>query len=73
MAVLQGLRCFLSQAKSFLLDSGELSPPLETLVPDNEKGTTILTCKDARREGGRKKEGEEYIIRMGEILSRGRN
>ncbi|XP_052353331.1 ras and Rab interactor 2 isoform X1 [Oncorhynchus keta] len=41
LVVLQGLRCFLSQAKSFLLDSGELSPPLETLVPENEKAIAL--------------------------------
>ncbi|XP_034020728.1 ras and Rab interactor 2 [Thalassophryne amazonica] len=34
--LLQGLRVFLSQAKSCLLDSGELEPPVETLVPENE-------------------------------------
>ncbi|KAM6949586.1 ras and Rab interactor 2 [Aplochiton taeniatus] len=39
--LLQGLRRFLSQAKSFLLDSGELEPPLETLVPDNEKDLAL--------------------------------
>lgn len=36
--LLQGLRLFLSQMKCCLLDSGELEPPIETLVPDNEKG-----------------------------------
>lgn len=36
--VLQGLRKFLTQAKGFLLGSGELEPPIETLVPENEKG-----------------------------------
>ncbi|XP_019899093.1 ras and Rab interactor 3 isoform X2 [Esox lucius] len=41
VGVLLGLRRFLSQAKSFLLDSGELSPPLETLVPDNEKDLAL--------------------------------
>ena len=40
--LLQGLRLFLSQAKCCLLDSGELEPPIETLVPENEKGTKIL-------------------------------
>ncbi|XP_056298934.1 ras and Rab interactor 2 [Pseudoliparis swirei] len=34
--LLQGLRLFLSQAKCCLLDSGELEPPVETLVPENE-------------------------------------
>lgn len=36
--LLQSLRLFLSQAKCFLLDSRELEPPIETLVPENEKG-----------------------------------
>lgn len=36
--LLQSLRLFLSQAKCCLLDSGELEPPIETLVPENEKG-----------------------------------
>jgi len=36
--VLQGFRCFLSQAKTCLLDSGELEPPIETLVPESEQG-----------------------------------
>ncbi|CAL8242044.1 unnamed protein product [Merluccius merluccius] len=35
--VLQGLRLFLSQAKSCLLDSGELEPPIQTLVPESEQ------------------------------------
>lgn len=52
--LLQGLRIFLSQAKCCLLDSGELEPPIETLVPENEKGnqtwqmcqfTILLTSK----------------------------
>ncbi|KAK7909926.1 hypothetical protein WMY93_014610 [Mugilogobius chulae] len=34
--LLQGMRMFLSQAKCCLLDSGELEPPIETLVPENE-------------------------------------
>ncbi|XP_030017794.1 ras and Rab interactor 2 [Sphaeramia orbicularis] len=34
--LLQGLRLFLSQAKCCLLDSGELEPPIETLVPEPE-------------------------------------
>ncbi|XP_067084948.1 ras and Rab interactor 1 [Osmerus mordax] len=34
--LLQKLRLFLSSAKSFLLDSGELEPPIETLVPEEE-------------------------------------
>lgn len=36
--LLQGLRLFLSQAKCCLMDCGELEPPIETLVPENEKG-----------------------------------
>ncbi|KAJ8348301.1 hypothetical protein SKAU_G00268900 [Synaphobranchus kaupii] len=34
--LLQGLRHFLSEAKHFLLDCGELEPPIETLLPENE-------------------------------------
>ncbi|KAI1902619.1 hypothetical protein AGOR_G00017800 [Albula goreensis] len=34
--LLQGLRNFLSEAKLFLLDCGELEPPIETLLPENE-------------------------------------
>lgn len=41
--LLQGLRLFLSQAKCCLLDSGELEPPIETLVPENEKGKQMQT------------------------------
>lgn len=37
--LLQGLRHFLNQAKMFLLECGELEPPIETLVPEDEKGT----------------------------------
>lgn len=36
--ILEGLRRFLSQAKSLLLEAGEIEPPIETLVPENEKG-----------------------------------
>ncbi len=43
--LLQGLRLFLSQAKCCLLDSGELEPPIETLVPENEKGKQTQTRK----------------------------
>ncbi|XP_041821441.1 ras and Rab interactor 2 [Chelmon rostratus] len=39
--LLQGLRIFLSQAKCCLLDSGELEPPIETLVPENEKDLAL--------------------------------
>lgn len=42
--LLQGLRLFLSQAKCCLLDSGELEPPIETLVPESEKGKQAETC-----------------------------
>ncbi|KAL2079221.1 hypothetical protein ACEWY4_024965 [Coilia grayii] len=38
---LQGLRKFLTQAKGFLLGSGELEPPIETLVPENEKDLAL--------------------------------
>ncbi|KAJ8266169.1 hypothetical protein GJAV_G00126730 [Gymnothorax javanicus] len=34
--LLQGLRHFLSEAKHFLRDCGELEPPIETLLPENE-------------------------------------
>ncbi|XP_062849448.1 ras and Rab interactor 2 [Trichomycterus rosablanca] len=37
MELLQEMRRFLSQAKSLLLAAGELEPPIETLVPENEK------------------------------------
>lgn len=36
--LLQGLRLFINQAKVFLLECGELEPPIETLVPEDEKG-----------------------------------
>ncbi|XP_077401770.1 ras and Rab interactor 2 isoform X2 [Vanacampus margaritifer] len=39
--LLQGVRLFLSQAKSCLLESGELEPPIETLVPENEKDLAL--------------------------------
>ncbi|KAL4658682.1 ras and Rab interactor 2-like [Arapaima gigas] len=41
VAILQALRLFLSQAKDFLLDCGELEPPIETLVPENEKDLAL--------------------------------
>lgn len=49
LELLQGLRLFIDQAKVFLLECGELEPPIETLVPEDEKGTqhrlqTILEC-----------------------------
>ncbi|KAL2094817.1 hypothetical protein ACEWY4_009536 [Coilia grayii] len=34
--MLQGIRQFLCQAKAFLLDCGELEPPIETLLPEDE-------------------------------------
>lgn len=37
--LLQGVRLFINQAKVFLLECGELEPPIETLVPEDEKGT----------------------------------
>lgn len=40
--LLQGIRFFLSQAKTFLLDCGDLEPPIETMVPDDEKGIATL-------------------------------
>ncbi|KAM3590800.1 uncharacterized protein V6R79_016818 [Siganus canaliculatus] len=39
--LLQGLRLFLSQTKCCLVDSGELEPPIETLVPENEKDLAL--------------------------------
>uniref|UniRef100_A0A3P8Z926 VPS9 domain-containing protein n=1 Tax=Esox lucius TaxID=8010 RepID=A0A3P8Z926_ESOLU len=39
--LLQGIRLFLSQAKAFLLDCGELEPPIETMVPDDEKDLAL--------------------------------
>lgn len=36
---LQSIRQFLCQAKAFLLDCGELEPPIETLLPEDEMGT----------------------------------
>ncbi|XP_067117215.1 LOW QUALITY PROTEIN: ras and Rab interactor 2 [Osmerus mordax] len=41
VGLLQGVRRFLSQAKTFLLDSGELEPPIDTLVPENEKDLAL--------------------------------
>ncbi|XP_029106845.1 ras and Rab interactor 1-like isoform X2 [Scleropages formosus] len=41
VSLLQGLRLFLSQAKDFLLDCRELEPPIETLVPENEKDLAL--------------------------------
>ncbi|XP_029526102.2 ras and Rab interactor 2-like isoform X1 [Oncorhynchus nerka] len=39
--LLQGIRFFLSQAKTFLLDCGDLEPPIETMVPDDEKDLVL--------------------------------
>ncbi|XP_051567613.1 ras and Rab interactor 2-like [Myxocyprinus asiaticus] len=39
--LLQGIRRFLSQAKSLLLEAGEIEPPIETLVPENEKDLVL--------------------------------
>ncbi|XP_062300550.1 ras and Rab interactor 2 [Scomber scombrus] len=39
--ILQGLRLFLSQMKCCLLDSGELEPPIDTLVPESEKDLAL--------------------------------
>ncbi|TSL04315.1 Ras and Rab interactor 2 [Bagarius yarrelli] len=39
--LLKGLRHFMDQAKVFLLECGELEPPIETLVPEDEKDHTL--------------------------------
>ncbi|XP_062392671.1 ras and Rab interactor 2 [Sardina pilchardus] len=39
--MLQGIRHFLSQAKAFLQDCGELEPPIETLLPEDEKDQAL--------------------------------
>ncbi|XP_051988894.1 ras and Rab interactor 2-like [Xyrauchen texanus] len=39
--LLQGVRRFLSQAKSLLLEAGEIEPPIETLVPEDEKDLAL--------------------------------
>ncbi|TRY54138.1 hypothetical protein DNTS_034823 [Danionella cerebrum] len=39
--LLQDLRLFLNQAKEFLLDCGELEPPIETLLTENEKDQVL--------------------------------
>lgn len=49
--LLQGVRLFLSQAKRCLLESGELEPPIETLVPENERGKGIRGSRDSCRFG----------------------
>lgn len=39
--LLQDLRLFINQAKAFLLECGELEPPIETLLTENEKGIYV--------------------------------
>ncbi|XP_052003235.1 ras and Rab interactor 3 [Xyrauchen texanus] len=39
--LLQEVRRFLSQAKSLLIEAGEIEPPIETLVPENEKDLAL--------------------------------
>ncbi|XP_037401959.1 ras and Rab interactor 2 isoform X2 [Pygocentrus nattereri] len=39
--LLQVVRLFINQAKAFLLECGELEPPIETLVPEDEKDQTL--------------------------------
>ncbi|XP_036443887.1 ras and Rab interactor 2 [Colossoma macropomum] len=39
--LLQVVRLFINQAKVFLLECGELEPPIETLVPEDEKDQTL--------------------------------
>lgn len=39
--LLQDLRLFISQAKAFLLECGELEPPIETLLTENEKDQAL--------------------------------
>ncbi|XP_077089464.1 ras and Rab interactor 1 [Siphateles boraxobius] len=39
--LLQDLRLFMSQAKAFLLECGELEPPIETLLTENEKDQAL--------------------------------
>uniref|UniRef100_A0A8C7U0G5 Ras and Rab interactor 2 n=1 Tax=Oncorhynchus mykiss TaxID=8022 RepID=A0A8C7U0G5_ONCMY len=39
--LLHGIRLFLSQAKTFLLDCGDLQPPIETMVHDDEKDLVL--------------------------------
>ncbi|XP_030638084.1 ras and Rab interactor 2 [Chanos chanos] len=39
--LLQGLRLFLTQAKAFLLECGELQPPIETLLPEDEQDQAL--------------------------------
>ncbi|XP_051537142.1 ras and Rab interactor 2-like [Myxocyprinus asiaticus] len=39
--LLQDLRLFINHAKAFLLECGELEPPIETLLPENEKDQAL--------------------------------
>ncbi|XP_052443420.1 ras and Rab interactor 2 [Carassius gibelio] len=39
--LLQDLRLFINQAKGFLLECGELEPPIETLLTENEKDQAL--------------------------------
>ncbi|KAA0720177.1 Ras and [Triplophysa tibetana] len=39
--LLQDLRLFINQAKAFLQECGELEPPIETLLPENEKDQAL--------------------------------
>ncbi|XP_051956461.1 ras and Rab interactor 2 [Xyrauchen texanus] len=39
--LLQDLRLFINHAKVFLLECGELEPPIETLIPENEKDQAL--------------------------------
>ncbi|XP_073680620.1 ras and Rab interactor 1 [Garra rufa] len=39
--LLQNLRLFINQAKAFLLECGELEPPIETLLTENEKDQAL--------------------------------
>ncbi|XP_056302552.1 ras and Rab interactor 2 [Danio aesculapii] len=39
--LLQHLRLFMNQAKAFLLECGELEPPIETLLTENEKDQAL--------------------------------
>lgn len=39
--LLQDLRLFINQAKAFLLECGELEPPIETLLTENEKDQAL--------------------------------
>ncbi|KAK0154987.1 Ras and Rab interactor 2 [Merluccius polli] len=62
--VLQGLRLFLSQAKSCLLDSGELEPPIQTLVPESEQERSSSST-------GERYEAKSYTKRLQKELTTG--